>query len=97
MLYQPLIDSLQLFLINLKSKLSQNKKKNLKIYHFALLITKLCSIQTLHIKQYTEQYSMLVKLTTVAECDQTAPFSIATAPRCTGRRYAFPWIAPLYR
>ena len=28
--------------------------------------------------------------------DQKAPFSIATTPRCTGGRYSFPWIAPLY-
>ena len=33
---------------------------------------------------------------TVVEGDQKAPFSIATTPRCRGRRYSFPWIAPLY-
>ena len=37
-----------------------------------------------------------VKLVTVAEGDSRAPFSIATTPRCSGRRYSFPWIAPLY-
>ena len=37
-----------------------------------------------------------VKLATVVEGDQKAPFSIATTPRCTGGRYSFPWIAPLY-
>ena len=37
-----------------------------------------------------------VKLATVVEGDQKAPFSIATKPRCRGRCYSFPWIAPLY-
>ena len=37
-----------------------------------------------------------VKLATVVEGDQKAPFSIATTPRCRGGRYSFPWIAPLY-
>ena len=36
----------------------------------------------------------LVKLTTVVESDQKAPFSIATTLR--GERYSFLWIAPLY-
>ena len=38
----------------------------------------------------------VVKLATVVEGDQKAPFSIATTPRCRGDRYSFPWIAPLY-
>ena len=37
-----------------------------------------------------------VKLVTVVEGDQKAPFSIATTLRCRGGRYSFPWIAPLY-
>ena len=37
-----------------------------------------------------------VKLATVIEGDQKAPFSIATTPRCRGGRYSFPWIATLY-
>ena len=37
-----------------------------------------------------------VKLVTVVEGDQKAPFSIATTPRCRRGRYAFPRIAPLY-
>ena len=37
-----------------------------------------------------------VKLTTVVEGDQKAPFSIATTPRYSGGRYSFPWSAPLY-
>ena len=37
-----------------------------------------------------------VKLVTVDEGDQKAPFSIATTPRCRGGRYSFPWIASLY-
>ena len=37
-----------------------------------------------------------VKLATVVEGDQKAPFSIATTPRCRGGRYSFLWIAPLY-
>ena len=40
--------------------------------------------------------SKLVKLATVVEGDQKAPFSIATTPRCRGGLYSFPWIAPLY-
>ena len=35
-------------------------------------------------------------LATVVEGDPKAHFSIATTPRCTGRLYSFPWIAPLY-
>ena len=37
-----------------------------------------------------------VKLATIVEGDQKAPFSIATTPRCRGGRYSSPWIAPLY-
>ena len=37
-----------------------------------------------------------VKLATVVEGVQKAPFSIATTPRCRRRHYSFPWIAPLY-
>ena len=36
-----------------------------------------------------------VKLATVVEDDQKAPFSIATTPRCRGGFYSFPWSAPL--
>ena len=38
----------------------------------------------------------VVKLATVVEGDQKAPFSIATTPRCRERHYSFPWITPLY-
>ena len=41
-------------------------------------------------------YYKKVKLATVVEGDQKAPFSIATTPRCRGGRYYFPWIAQLY-
>ena len=37
-----------------------------------------------------------VKLATVVEGDQKAPFSIATIQRRRGGCYSFPWIAPLY-
>ena len=37
-----------------------------------------------------------VKLATVVEGNQKAPFSIATTPRCRGRSYSFPRIVPLY-
>ena len=37
-----------------------------------------------------------VKLATLVEGDQKAPFSIATTPRCRAGRYSFPWIVPLY-
>ena len=30
-----------------------------------------------------------VKLATVVQCNQKAPFSIATTPRCRGGRYSF--------
>ena len=35
-------------------------------------------------------------LATLVEGDPKAPFSIATTPRCRGRRNSIPWIAPLY-
>ena len=37
-----------------------------------------------------------VKLVTVIEGDQKAPFSIATTPRCRGGCDSFPWIVPFY-
>ena len=40
--------------------------------------------------------SKKVKLATIVEVDQKAPFSIATTPRCLGERNFFPTIAPLY-
>ena len=40
-------------------------------------------------------YISKVKLATVIEGDQKAPFSITTTPRCWGGHYSFPWIAPL--
>ena len=39
-------------------------------------------------------YIYIVKLTEV-EGNSKAPFSIATTPRCRGRRYSFPGIDPL--
>ena len=39
---------------------------------------------------------MKVKLATVKEDEQKAPFSIATTPRCRRGRYSLPLIAPLY-
>ena len=35
-------------------------------------------------------------MATVVEGDPKAPFSIATTPRCWGRRDSFPRIVPLY-
>ena len=35
-------------------------------------------------------------LVTVVEGNLKAPSSLDTVPRCRGRRYSFPWIAPLY-
>ena len=43
-----------------------------------------------------QRYKSKVKLVTIVEGDQKAPFSIATTPRCRGGRYFFPRIAPLY-
>ena len=37
-----------------------------------------------------------VKLATVDEGDQKAPFLMATTPRCRGGHYSFPFIASLY-
>ena len=37
-----------------------------------------------------------VKLATIVESDSNAPFIIATTPKCTGRYYSIPWIAPHY-
>ena len=37
-----------------------------------------------------------VKLATVVEGNQKAPFSIATTMRCRRGCYSFPWIASLY-
>ena len=41
-------------------------------------------------------YISKVKLATIVESDQKAPFSIATTLRCRGGHFSFPWIAPLY-
>ena len=48
-----------------------------------------------HIYIYIYIY-MKVKLVTVVEGDQKAPFSIATTPRYWGGHYSFPWIVSLY-
>ena len=45
---------------------------------------------------YVYIYVYIVKLVTVVEGDPKVPISIATTPRCSGGRYSFPWIAPLY-
>ena len=37
-----------------------------------------------------------IKLVTLVEGNQKAPFSIATTLRCRGGCYTFPWIPPLY-
>ena len=47
------------------------------------------------LRLYIYIYS-IVKLATVVEGDQKAPFSKATTPRCREGHYSFPWIAPLY-
>ncbi len=47
-------------------------------------------------RTHTHIKKVKVKLATVVEGDQKAPFSIATTPRCGGGRYFFPWIASLY-
>ena len=39
---------------------------------------------------------IVVKLATLVEGDPKAPFSIASTPKCRGRRYSIPWIALLY-
>ena len=42
------------------------------------------------------QQGLKVKLATVVEGDQKAPFSKATTTRCRGGRYSLSWITPLY-
>ena len=37
-----------------------------------------------------------IKLSPLVKGDSKVLFSIATTPRCRGRRFSFPWIAPLY-
>ena len=37
-----------------------------------------------------------LKLAILVEGDLKAPFSIVITPRLGGKRYSFPWIAPLY-
>ena len=41
-------------------------------------------------------FEVKVKLATLVEVDQKAPFSIATTPSCREGHYSFPCIAPLY-
>ena len=56
-------------------------------------------INQVYIRQFVavnRLYVVKVKLSTVVEADQKAPFSIATTQRCRGKCYSFPWIAPLY-
>ncbi len=40
---------------------------------------------------------MVVKLATLVEGDQKAPFSVASTPRCMGGRYSIPWIGIMVR
>ena len=42
-----------------------------------------------------ETIKVKVKLATLVEGDPKAPFSIATTPKCRGRRHSIPWIALL--
>ena len=58
------------------------------IFRIFLLLKQLAMLYYLPISK--------VKLATVVEDDQKAPLSITTTPRCRGRRYSFPLIAPLY-
>ena len=44
----------------------------------------------------TQRESKYVKFAVLVVDDPRAPFSITTTPNCRGRRYSFPWIAPLY-
>ena len=45
---------------------------------------------------YQPRIKSKVKLVTIVKDDLTAPFSIATTPRCRGEWYSFLWVAPLY-
>ena len=49
-----------------------------------------------HTHTDTHTHISKVKLATLVEGYQKAPFSIATTPRCTRGRYSLSWIAPLY-
>ena len=50
----------------------------------------------LNLKEFIVDVIATLLLATVVEGYSKAPFSVATTPRCSGRRYYFPWISPLY-
>ena len=68
---------------NIKKKIGENESADMYIL-----------ILCIYIRRYI--YLQSNKLTTVAEGDLKAPFSIATTSRCKGGHYFFPRIAPLY-
>ena len=37
-----------------------------------------------------------VKVSKLVKGNQKALFSLATTPRCWGKHYFFPWVAPIY-
>ena len=52
--------------------------------------------QSLLLYLYIYIYIYKVKLATIVECDPKAHFSIATATRCRGGCYSFPWLTLHY-
>ena len=64
---------------------------------FLVLVKIIASVNILNTNNlHTVICFQKVKLATVVEGNQKAPFSIAATPMCSGERYPFPRIAPLY-
>ena len=66
--------------------------------NFLLLMPSICQAWDLLIDVFIIEKLIVVtiKLVTVVEGDQKAPFSIATTPRCSEGHNSFTGIAPLY-
>ena len=64
------------------------------LHHIILYI--ICIFYNIYIYIHTYVYTIKVKLATLVEGNQNAPFSIATTLICRRGHNSFPWIAPLY-
>ena len=64
------------------------------VWFFNLSLNKQ-SQDTRHPHTHTHTHTQHTSYPTVVKSDPKALFLIATTPRCRGRCYAFPWIAPL--
>ena len=89
-------------ILNARTKRSVNLLKAPRMYIFFFLSFFLS--RHTHTHTHTLSFFLLslslyiykVKLATVVEGDQKAPFSLAITLWCSGGRYSFPWITPLY-